>query len=56
MQLRIEEEDPTKTSIPRHMLWIEARRNKDGVMTDSSTIEVYDKIVSMISLFNLFIL
>lgn len=48
-------EDPKTQSVEPHDLWIEARRNKEGIITDPPTMEIYDNIVSVISLVNFLI-
>ncbi len=48
-------EDVTSQSIDRHLLWIEARRNKKGEIEHPPTREVAERIVRMIALVNVFI-
>ena len=42
--------DPTEESVDRHVLWLEARVSKDGVIKDPKTKEVSQRIVSTIKL------
>ena len=51
VQLLAEGQDPTTRSLERHELWLEARRNKEGIIEHPPTLEVYDKIVSVVFIF-----